>query len=284
MREQTADAFQISVVKSKRRDFMGRLDTKTALVTGGARGLGRGIVLEFAREGADIVIADVLVDIAEQTAADVRALGRQATVVRMDVTDAQSVRVGIQRALTARGGLDILVNNAGVAPVHTGSEVDEEDWDRCYEVNLKGIWKVSQAVVPHFLERGAGKIVNIASIAGRRGSAWITPYNASKAGVISLTQSQAMELGPHNINVNAICPGLIWTDIWRGLGAILQGEDDPVVHERRQRFDMLITSSCPLRREQTPEDIGKAAVFLASEDARNITGQALNVDGGIVMN
>jgi NAD(P)-dependent dehydrogenase (short-subunit alcohol dehydrogenase family) len=93
-----------------------------------------------------------------------------------------------------------------------------------------------------------------------------------------------MELGPHNINVNAICPGLIWTDIWRGLGTILQGEDDPVVNERRQRFDTIIGSSCPLRREQTPEDIGKAAVFLASDDARNITGQALNVDGGIVMN
>jgi meso-butanediol dehydrogenase/(S,S)-butanediol dehydrogenase/diacetyl reductase len=263
---------------------MGRLDGKTALVTGGARGLGRGIVLEFAKEGADIAIADLLVDVAEQTAAAVRAWGRQATVVYMDVSDAQSIHVGVQQVLTARGGLDILVNNAGVAPVHTGSEVDEEDWDRCYEINLKGIWKVSQAVIPHFLERGAGKIVNIASIAGRRGSAWLTPYNASKSGVISLTQSQALELGPHNINVNAICPGLIWTDIWRGLGTILQGDDDPVVNERRQRFDTIIESSCPLRREQTPEDIGKAAVFLASDDARNITGQALNVDGGIVMN
>ncbi len=262
---------------------MGRLDGKTALITGGARGLGRGIVLELAKEGADIAIADLLVDVAEQTAAEVRQLGRQAAVVRMDVTDTQSVQAAVQQALTARGGLDILVNNAGVAPVHTGSEADEEDWDRCYEVNLKGIWKVSQAVVPHFLERGAGRIVNIASIAGRRGSAWITPYNASKAGVISLTQSQAMELGPQNINVNAICPGLIWTDIWRGLGSADQG-DGAGVNERRQRFDTIIESSCPLRREQTPEDIGKAAAFLASDDARNITGQALNVDGGIVMN
>ncbi len=263
---------------------MGRLDGKTALVTGGARGLGRGIVLELAKEGADIAIADLLADVAEQTAADVRTLGRQVTVVRMDVTDAGSIQAGVQHVLTERGGLDILVNNAGVAPVHTGSEADEEDWDRCYEVNLKAIWKVSQAVVPHFLERGTGKIVNIASIAGRRGSAWIMPYNASKAGVISLTQSQAMDLGPQNINVNAVCPGLIWTDIWRGLGAILQGEDDPIVNERRQRFDTIIESSCPLRREQTSEDIGKAVAFLASDDARNITGQALNVDGGIVMN
>ena len=263
---------------------MGRLDGQTALVTGGARGLGRGIVLELAREGADIVIADVLVETAQQTAAEVRGAGRQATVVRMDVTDTRSVQAGVQQALAERGGLDILVNNAGVAPVHTGSEADEEDWDRCYDVNLKGIWKVSQAVIAHFLERGAGKIVNIASIAGRRGGAWIAPYNASKAGAISLTQSLAVELGPKNINVNAICPGLIWTDIWRGLGGPLQDEDTPEVIERRERFDTTIETRCPLRREQTPEDIGKAVAFLASDDARNITGQALNVDGGIVMN
>ena len=262
---------------------MGRLDGKVALVTGGARGLGRGIVLELAKEGADIAIADVLVDVAEQTAAEVRQLGRQATVVRMDVTDARSAQTGVRQVLAERGGLDILVNNAGVGPVHTGLEADEEDWDRCYEVNLKGIWKVSEAVTPHFVECGAGKIVNIASIAGRRGNAWIAPYNASKAGVISLTQSQAHEFGPHNINVNAVCPGLIWTDIWRGLGHA-DPSDEAMVRERRQRFDRTIESSCPLRREQTPEDIGKAVAFLASEDARNITGQALNVDGGIVMN
>jgi meso-butanediol dehydrogenase/(S,S)-butanediol dehydrogenase/diacetyl reductase len=263
--------------------MMGRLDGKIALVTGGARGLGRGIVLELAKEGADIAIADLLVDVATQTAADVRQLGRQITVVGMDVTDTRSIQNGVQQVLAERGRLDILVNNAGVAPVHSGSEADEEDWDRCYEVNLKGIWKVSQVVVPHFLERGSGKIVNIASIAGRRGSAWIAPYNASKAGVISFTQSQAMELGPHNINVNAICPGLIWTDIWRGLGHP-DPSDEAAVNERRQRFDAIIEASCPLRREQTPEDIGKAVAFLASDDARNITGQALNVDGGIVMN
>ncbi len=235
---------------------MGRLDGKTALVTGGARGLGRGIVLELAQEGADIVIADLLVDVAEQTATEVRSLGRQATVVRMDVTHTPSIQAAVHQALTELGGLDILVNNAGVAPIHTGAEADEEDWDRCYEVNLKAIWKVSQAIVPHFLELGGGKIVNIASIAGRRGGAWITPYNASKAGVISLTQSQAIELGPQNINVNAICPGLIWTDIWRGLGGIHQNEDDTGVIERRKRFDSTIESNCPLRREQTPEDIG----------------------------
>ena len=262
---------------------MGRLDGKIALVTGGARGLGRGIVLEMATEGADIAIADLLTDVAEQTAEEVRQLGRQVSVVRMDVTDTLSAQAGVQQALRAHGRLDILVNNAGVAPVHTGSEADEEDWDRCYEVNLKGIWKVSQAVIPHFLERGAGKIVNIASIAGRRGGSWIAPYNASKAGVISLTQSQAQELGPQNINVNAICPGLIWTDIWRTLGSADPGEA-AAVNERRKRFDTIIETTCALRREQTPDDIGKAAAFLASDDARNITGQALNVDGGIVMN
>ena len=138
-------------------------------------------------------------------------------------------------------------------------------------------------MVPHFVERGSGKIVNIASIAGRRGGAWIAPYNASKAGVISLTQSQAMELGPHNINVNAICPGLIWTDIWHTIGGASYGDDAAALQERRKRFDTTIEKNCPLGREQTPEDIGKAAAFLASQDARNITGQALNVDGGIVV-
>lgn len=135
-----------------------------------------------------------------------------------------------------------------------------------------------------FFGARGGKIVNIASIAGRRGGSWIAPYNASKAGVISLTQSQARELGPQNINVNAICPGLIWTDIWRTIGGMLQGDDDPALDERRKHFDTIIETSCAFQREQTPEDIGKAVAFLASDDARNITGQALNVDGGIVMN
>ena len=264
---------------------MGRLDGKTALVTGGARGIGRGIALELAKEGADVVIADLLVDVGEETAAELRTLGRKASVVEMDVTDTASVDAGVAQALEQPGGLEILVNNAGVIVDHTNpADTDEQDWDVCFEVNLKGIWKVSEAVVPHFLERGGGKIVNIASIAGRRGGDDLAPYSASKAGVISLTQSQAAALGRHNINANAICPGLLWTDMWRKLEGMFQGDAAEEVVERRQKFEAELAERCPLRREQTPEDVGKAVAFLASEDARNITGQALNVDGGLRMN
>jgi NAD(P)-dependent dehydrogenase (short-subunit alcohol dehydrogenase family) len=154
----------------------------------------------------------------------------------------------------------------------------------CYEVNLKGIWIMSRAVAPHFKDRGGGKIVNIASIAGRVGGAGLAHYNASKAGAISVTQSLAGELGPSNVNVNAVCPGLLWTPMWRQLEAMFGGDETPETVDRRVVFERFIETNCPMRREQTPEDIGNAVAFLASDDARNITGQALNVDGGIRMN
>jgi NAD(P)-dependent dehydrogenase (short-subunit alcohol dehydrogenase family) len=175
------------------------------------------------------------------------------------------------------------VNNAGVVQDHLGREVTGEDFDRCYQVNLRGIWNVSSAVVPHFRERGGGKIVNIASIAGRRGNSGLAPYSASKAAAISLTQSMAFSLGPHGINVNAVCPGLLWTPMWEKLEGMFRRTADPTAVGERATFDAYIQANCPLRREQTPEDIGHAVVFLVSEQARNITGQTLNVDGGMQM-
>ncbi len=263
---------------------MGRLDNQTALVTGGGRGIGRGIVLELAAEGADIVIADVDLANAQRTAAEVREQGRQCSVVEMDVTDAASVERGVQQAVGERGQVNILVTNAGVAPSHVGAGATADDWDRCYEVNLKGMWAVSRAIALHFREREGGKIVNIASIAGRTGGAGLAPYNASKAGAISLTQSLAADLGRSNINVNAVCPGLLWTDMWRGLEGMFMRDDSPEVVDRRENFERILRERCPLGREQTPADIGKAVAFLVSEDAHNITGQSLNVDGGIRFN
>ena len=263
---------------------MGRLDDRTALVTGGARGIGRGIALELAKEGADIVIGDLLIDVAEATAAEIRELGRRAIAVEMDVTSEDSITSAVERARSELGDIQILVNNAGVAPDHLSAGEVESDWDICFEVNLKAIWKVSSALIPHLTEQGGGKIVNIASIAGRGGSGDIAAYSASKSGAISITQSQASQLGRFNINVNAICPGLLWTDMWRKLEGMLVGDDADEVVDRRARFEAALTAACPLGREQTPEDIGKAAVFFASDDAKNITGQALNVDGGIRMN
>ena len=143
---------------------------------------------------------------------------------------------------------------------------------------------MSSAAIPHFRERLAGRIVNIASIAGRKGGAGLSAYSASKAGAISLTQSLAASLGQSNINVNAVCPGLLWTDMWRKIEGMIRRDPSPEVVDARTAFDELLERICPLRREQTPEDIGNAVAFLVSDLARNITGQALNVDGGIEMN
>ena len=263
---------------------MARLDGKVALVTGAARGIGKGIATELAREGADIVICDVLIEDAFRTAGELQNRhGVTAIALEMDVTNEDSISSQVAEAISQMGKIDILVNNAGVPPDNFGADETEADWDRCYEVNLKGIWKVTSAVTPHFKEQGGGKIVNIASIAGRLGGG-MASYSASKAGAISITQSQAAELGRFNVNVNAICPGLLWTDLWRQIEGMFAGDHTEEVVDRRERFEAVIAANMPLQREQTPEDIGKAAVFFASDEARNITGQSLNVDGGMRMN
>lgn len=259
------------------------LKDRVAVVTGGGRGIGRGIVLALAEAGADVAIGDVDLASAEKTAAEVEDRGRKAGVVGLDVTDEGSARTAIQETLSRFGAIDILVNNAGVVQNHLDDGATEDDFDSCYRVNQKGIWIVTSALVPHFKERGAGKIVNIASIAGRQGGV-LTAYSASKAAAISITQSQAAQLGAHNINVNAVCPGLLWTPMWEKIEGILRNDDAQSVIDERAAFDAYVQSTCPLKREQTPEDIGAAVVFLVSDAARNITGQALNVDGGIRMN
>ncbi len=264
---------------------MGILDGKTAMVTGGGRGIGRGISLELAKDGADIAIADIDLENAERTAAEIRELGRRVSIVELDVTSEDRAASGLAEAIAAHGQIDILVNNAGVVGQHVGGgSIDLADWDMCYEVNLKGIWVMSRAVVEHFRSNGGGKIINIASIAGRKGGAGMAHYCASKAGAISVTQSLAADLGPMNINVNAVCPGLLWTDMWRQIEGMIGGDATEEVVDQRRVFESFLEQNCPMRREQTPEDIGMAVAFLASDRARNITGQALNVDGGIEMN
>jgi NAD(P)-dependent dehydrogenase (short-subunit alcohol dehydrogenase family) len=263
-----------------------RLSGKVAVVTGGGSGIGRGIVLCMAREGADIAIPDIQVLNAERVAEEVKGLGRRALAMKADVTSAADVKAMLDRAREALGQIDILVNNAGAAspPGMPFTNNTEEDWDRAFAVNLKSIFLTSKAIAPYFMERRAGRIINIASIAGPLAATTMPPYSVAKQGVITFTRIVAKELAPYGVTVNAICPGVLWTDFWQKLAAhIAQTNPAFAGMTPRQVFEKRVHDLVPMKCEQTPEDIGWAAVFLASDQARYITGQALMVDGGTVM-
>ncbi len=263
-----------------------RLAGKVAIVTGGAQGIGRGIAICMAKEGADIAIADLKVDEAKKVAEEVVALGRKANVDKTDVTKQAEFEALFERVKKDLGKIDILVNNAGAAcpPGNPFMKNVEEDWDRVWAVNVKSIFFASKAIAPYFIERKYGKIVNIASIAGTMNSPNMPPYSVSKMGVVTFTKIVAKEMAQHNVNVNAICPGILWTQFWQETAErLVQAGGQFAVMTPRQVFENRVNVIIPMKREQTPEDIGNAAVFLASDEARNITGQALHVDGGVVM-
>jgi meso-butanediol dehydrogenase/(S,S)-butanediol dehydrogenase/diacetyl reductase len=257
------------------------LDSKTAFVTGSGRGIGRGIALELAKAGANVVIADINEGDASHVVAEIEAIDGRAIALKIDVTDENSIKLCTDQALAQFQRIEILVNNAGVMQRGLNENTTTADLDLCYQVNLKGVWSVSRALIPHFKANREGKIINISSVAGRRGSKGAGPYCASKAAVISLTQALAGELGSYGINVNAVCPGTVRTPLWELTQKMLSGSDGE--HQIDQLFKVAVASA-PLRRPITPEDIGHAVVFLVSERARNITGQALNVCGGVMMN
>ncbi len=263
-----------------------RLAGKTAIVTGGAQGIGRGIALCLAKEGADVAIADLKLDEATGVADEIRALGRKAIVVKTDVTRQSEFEALFDAVRRELGQIDILVNNAGSAsrPGNPFTNNLEADWDLVWKVNVKSIFFACKAIAPYFIERKAGKIINIASIAGPMNSPNMPPYSVSKMGVVTLTKIVAKDLAPHNVNVNAICPGILWTAFWQETAErLIQAGGALAGMKPREVFESRVNALIPLKREQTPEDIGCAVVFLASEESRNITGQALHVDGGTVM-
>jgi NAD(P)-dependent dehydrogenase (short-subunit alcohol dehydrogenase family) len=192
----------------------------------------------------------------------------------------------LDKTRDALGQVDVLVNNAGMAspPGLPFTNNTEEDWDRTFAVNTKSVFLTSKAIAPYFIERKAGRIINIASIAGPLAALTMPPYSVAKQGVITFTRIIAKELAPHGITVNAICPGVLYTDFWQKLAAHIAATNPAFAGMTpRQVFDKRVGDLVPMKCEQHPEDIGWAAVFLASDEARNITGQALNVDGGCVM-
>ncbi len=244
-----------------------RLEGKTAIVTGGASGFGAGIAQKFLSEGARVIIADINGDAAEVMA---RQLGPRATAWQVDVADAGSVQAMSETAFEAFGDLDILVNNAGVTHLPTPLEdVEEDEFDRVFNVNMKSVYLTARAFVPQMKARGAGVILNVASTAGLSPRPNLNWYNASKGWMITATKTMAVELAPSGVRVNAICPVAGETPLLKSF----MGEDTP---EIRAKF----LSTIPLGRFSTPDDMANAACFLCSDEASMITGAALEVDGG----
>jgi meso-butanediol dehydrogenase/(S,S)-butanediol dehydrogenase/diacetyl reductase len=263
-----------------------RLSGKVAVVTGGGSGIGRGIVLCMAREGAQIAIPDIQEENAQSVASEVQALGRQALGLRCDVTSEADVRATLDRIRSEMGRIDILVNNAGIGtkPGMPFTENTEGDWDLAFAVNVKSVFLTCRAIAPYFIGQKAGRIINIASIAGPLASVTMPPYSVAKGGVIIFTRVVAKELARYGVTVNAICPGILWTGFWQNLAQTI-ADTNPAFQgmTAREVFEKRVADVVPLKCEQTPEDVGWAAVFLASDEARCITGQALMVDGGSVM-
>ncbi len=253
---------------------MTRLEGKVAIVTGGARGIGAAIVERYVAEGAAVAIADRTVDQAERLAKD---LGDKAFAVPLDVTDQVSIEAMVATVVGRSGAIDILVNNAAVFGLAPVVEVTETNWDLLFSVNVKGLFFTLQAVARRMIAQGrGGKIINMASQAGRRGEALVSTYCATKAAVISLTQSAGLDLIKHRINVNAIAPGVVDTPMWNEVDALFARYEGRPIGEKKR----LVGAAVPYGRMGRPEDHAGAAVFLASADADYVVAQTLNVDGG----
>ena len=258
-----------------------RLENRVAIITGAGNGIGRAIAERFAREGARVTIADIEDDAGRETLSIINEAGGEAMFVHMDTSNRKSVEAGVAKVVEAFGPVNTLVNNAAAFVFGKVEDLTDDAWAKVFGVNVVGYANCVNAVLPHMRAQGGGAVVNIASVAGRQGSPRNTPYNVSKSGVISLTQAYALALAPFNINVNAICPGLLWTPMWERIATRTINLDDSLEGTTpRQAFEQFVAQSIPLGREQTPQDIGRLAVFLASDLSLNITGQSINVNGG----
>ncbi|MBO0344158.1 L-iditol 2-dehydrogenase [Roseibium sp. CAU 1637] len=251
-----------------------RLQGKSALITGSARGIGKAFALAYAREGATVAIADINLDAAKTTAEEI---GPNAYAVKLDVTDQASIEASIKAVEDKTGGLDILINNAALFDLAPIVEITRESYDRLFQINVAGTLFMLQAAAKSMIARGeGGKIINMASQAGRRGEALVGVYCATKAAIISLTQSAGLDLIKHGINVNAIAPGVVDGEHWEGVDALF------AKHENRPRGEKkrLVGEQVPYGRMGTAEDLTGMAIFLASSEADYILAQTYNVDGG----
>ena len=245
-----------------------KLKGKAAFVTGGAQGIGKAIAIALAKEGANIAISDVNIELAEATAKEISLLGIKAVSLKANVANFEEVERSINEAAGLLSGIDILVNNAGITRDGLLVRMKDEDWDLVLDVNLKGTFNCIKAVSPLMMKKRYGKIINIASIVGEMGNAGQANYSASKGGVIALTKTVARELAARNIQVNAIAPGFIDTEMTKKLSEDVRTK---------------LAEQIPLKKLGRAEDVAAACVFLASPDSDYITGQVVNVNGGMYM-
>ena len=245
-----------------------RLEGKVAIVTGGARGIGKAICERLADEGAKIAIVDLLIEAAQQTADEFNAKGIEARAYAANVAKMEDAEATVAAVVKDFGSVDILVNNAGITKDNLMLRMTESEWDAVIAVNLKGTYNFTKAVIRPMMKQRAGKIVNIASVVGRMGNVGQANYSASKAGVIALAKTTAKEFGARNIQVNAVAPGFIVTDITAQLP-----------EAAREAFLTII----PAKRGGKPEDVANVVYFLCSPDSDYVTGQCINVDGGMLM-
>jgi 3-hydroxybutyrate dehydrogenase len=256
-----------------------RLQGRRALVTGGGRGIGRATALALAREGADVAVCSRTATEVEQVADDLRRLGRQAQAFTVDVASAESVRALFAQVTARFGAPDILVNAAGVAPSAPLVKTPDELWHQAIETNLSGPFYCTREALPAMLERGWGRVVNVASVAGKTGSTYIAAYAASKHGLLGLTKCAALEVASRGVTVNAVCPGYVdtpMTDVSVSRVVVKTGLSEQDVRRRLEEMS-------PQKRLFTSEECAALAVFLCQEDARGINGQALSIDGGMVL-
>ena len=245
-----------------------KLKGRVALITGAAQGIGKSVALLLAQNGADIVVSDINFEKAEETAKEIESIGSKAIAIKVDVANLKDVERMVESILEKFGKIDILVNNAGITRDKLILRMTEEDWDVVLNVNLRGTFNCTKAVVRHMAKQRSGKIVSIASVVGEMGNAGQVNYSASKAGVIGLTKTIAREFAQRRINVNAIAPGYIET---------------PMTEVLPEKVKEELKRLIPMERLGKPEDVAEAVLFLVSEESNYITGQVLNVNGGIYM-
>lgn len=253
---------------------MKRLAGKSALITGAARGIGLHFAEAYINEGAQVAIADIN---SKQAQLAAKRLGDQAMAIEMDVTDQTSIDHAVDMAVTACGGIDILINNAAVFTAAPITDITRDDYQQVFDINVAGTLFTMQAVARHMIKRGeGGKIINMASQAGRRGEPLVAVYCATKAAIISLTQSAGMNLIEHGINVNAISPGVVDGEHWDGVDAFFAKYENKQPGQKKQE----VATGVPFGRMGRPEDLSGMAIFLASKEADYIVAQTYNVDGG----